>query len=133
MSSPPPLFPPAKHIPVTRAQQASRKSQRPCSGGFDSFGNRGTVAVTPPAFHMAGGTREDMHAQEKRSHGVSIGPLSCGVLIRHVVAKNTKPFAPSEVRQNRNASTQITDLLDSAVMMQAMGHGVPLSSNATEA
>ena len=64
------VFPSSEHIPVTRAAGITEVLSVPGSGGFDSFGNRGTVAGQASAFHMAGWTMEDM--QIKRSAAMVI-------------------------------------------------------------
>ena len=119
------VFPSSEHIPVTRAAGITEVLSVPGSGGFDSFGNRGTVAGQASAFHMAGWTMEDMQIKRSAAMVVNWPTIVTESFDFATFSRKHKPFAEAKSEYEKQV-TQLTDLLDSARhYAQAMGHGGP--------
>jgi len=119
------VFPSSEHIPVTRAAGITEVLSVPGSGGFDSFGNRGTVAGQASAFHMAGWTMEDMQIKRSAAMVINWPTIVTESFDFATFSRKHKPFAEAKSEYEKQV-TQLTDLLDSARhYAQAMGHGGP--------
>jgi len=119
------VFPSSEHIPVTRAAGITEVLSVPGSGGFDSFGNRGTLAGQASAFHMAGWTMEDMQIKRSAAMVINWPPIVTESFDFATFSRKHKPFAEAKSEYEKQI-TQLTDLLDSARhYAQAMGHGGP--------
>jgi imidazolonepropionase-like amidohydrolase len=119
------VFPSSEHIPVTRAAGITEVLSVPGSGGFDSFGNRGTVAGQASAFHMAGWTMEDMQIKRSAAMVINWPTIVTESFDFGTFSRKHKPFAEAKSEYEKQV-TQLTDLLDSARhYAQAMGHGGP--------
>ena len=119
------VFPSSEHIPVTRAAGIAEVLSVPGSGGFDSFGNRGTLAGQASAFHMAGWTMEDMQIKRSAAMVINWPAIVTESFDFATFSRKHKPFAEAKSEYEKQI-TQLTDLLDSARhYAQAMGHGGP--------
>jgi len=119
------VFPSSEHIPVTRAAGITEVLSVPGSGGFDSFGNRGTLAGQASAFHMAGWTMEDMQIKRSAAMVINWPAIVTESFDFATFSRKHKPFAEAKSEYEKQI-TQLTDLLDSARhYAQAMGHGGP--------
>jgi len=119
------VFPSSEHIPVTRAAGIAEVLSVPGSGGFDSFGNRGTLAGQASAFHMAGWTMEDMQIKRSAAMVINWPAIVTESFDFATFSRKHKPFAEAKSEYEKQV-TQLTDLLDSARhYAQAMGHGGP--------
>src|SRR5207244_7002984 len=104
------VFPSSEHIPVTRAAGITEVLSVPGSGGFDSFGNRGTVAGQASAFHMAGWTMEDMQIKGRAAMVINWPAIVTESFDFATFSRKHKPFAEAKSEYEKQV-TQLTDLL----------------------